>query len=441
MTSDLGTLGRAKLKAFDRMSGLNALSGLEWHVSCWAIALMRRVFLILLMATVHSFSIGQEPPPNASGGCWVPGLNATMPSYFSGTLNVASGMAYCYGPPPGNEGPTYFVNAKLIIQGGLAESEDLGEVVKEFNYIPGEPVTVHTALSAAFDSTHFPHGSMVRIIFEATDNFGRLYTDRTARMVKNRALIMNHPFEDISPITRWMTQSFDVVMEHLTQKAAQYDYAKYQQMYLTGSGWGPQSVANNLPNTTFMYVNSHGSSGSHQTGQADGDGGFLSMYAQYITPNQSYFDLLVQNTGAGLPPFNSTNTPPIHITFFDTCVTMQSDDMELLLFPYMNQFAGTIHFEKNQAVAGWTCYTQATKSRFTADHLVNALAKGYTIEDCLAILREKMELFDVQVSDNMYLSPLRPVVPEDLKYFGDRYARAASVYTGTNEWVAGRWYN
>lgn len=85
-------------------------------------------------------------PPLTGPGAFVPGDRGPMPYYFSGTDCRASGS----------------------VSGPIGVPEDHGELwiggtlVKTWSRIPGTAPQTFT-LSAIFDSTHFPSGSMVSV--------------------------------------------------------------------------------------------------------------------------------------------------------------------------------------------------------------------------------------------------------------------------------------
>jgi hypothetical protein len=105
---------------------------------------MRLLSLVLmtLLATIAS-------PQVIPVGAYVPPFGNVMPTFFAGTLNIASGEAYV----DHSLGGHYIAEAYLY----LGTAQDM-QVVKSWHYDQehdGETLPLNKGLSVIFDSTHF----------------------------------------------------------------------------------------------------------------------------------------------------------------------------------------------------------------------------------------------------------------------------------------------
>lgn len=132
----------------------------------------------------------------------------------------------------------------------------------------------------------------------------------------------------------------------------------------------------------------------------------------------SLLNIRMSANGQGLPPYNSTGSPPINIAYIDACNTgVNNSFADGALFPYGNTYVGTSGTPEGQAVFGHAIPVYSSEAEATNEHLWEALRLGYTAHEA------RINAFFGYQGANA------PGTAYDFMHvWGDFYARLKSVY-------------
>lgn len=195
-----------------------------------------------------------------------------------------------------------------------------------------------------------------------------------------------------------------------------------------------------------MFVASHGNPESFQTGFAWQDGGYSHPTRVYATGSDRYDIVGHPNwlSGVGvlnyrltqmgwlpgwpwpeytLPPYNSTEIPPISIAIVVSCCTGHQPEFESFCFPGFNAYLEP--YMTNQAWAGFKVSLSTYDVYPISQTLYSSLVSGKTISQARSDLLNRVPPIFVYGTKT-------PLQGADFPIYGDPFARLETVYTGDN---------
>jgi len=127
----------------------------------------------------------------------------------------------------------------------------------------------------------------------------------------------------------------------------------------------------------------------------------------------------IDQMGSGLPPFNSTSTPPLNVGLFVVCYTgaQGSNDPGVagdFLYPSGNAYAGVSSFPENQAVVIPESAVLVDQIRVRTNLFMTRLEAGDTVAEATVYFEQEHDGYSATAN-----------------VFGDLHARARFVYTGS----------
>jgi hypothetical protein len=211
---------------------------------------------------------------------------------------------------------------------------------------------------------------------------------------------------------------------------------------VTNKGWTMYDLAEGMDMDDVFYVHSHGNASfiwsdwNDYWYEFDGVQPIHSAEAIYGSGGSgaSFIDLLpyrVASNGSGLPPFNSTGSPPINVAFIDSCNAADTNSFSPILYPYGNWFTGApSSFPEDQSLVGYTITFSTDQTSQCDEVFWTALQDGFTVVEA------RQQTYLVYFGDN------RPnEADEFMPVWGDFYTRLKGVYTGDDRNQGGEtWY-
>jgi len=348
-----------------------------------------------------------------------------MPKFAAGTCNTVSASIYAY-PAPGGGGCN-IVLARLYLG-----TDSLGWTkVDEYVWPTGEPTTPTTTLGVRFDSTHYQDGTNLGVKVQYLDNLGRYFYEVKYHPVKNKALIGNFPFPaGLLGLPVAGSLSHDEVEAAI---GTSYAVVKKVGSSFVGTQWFPE-----IPDANFIWVASHGSSGSYWLSSGtdnavDGPDTIPNAHAYWIATRYASNPPI---TPDAYPPYNLSASPPCNFMFVSACETLAADFSDVL-YPHFNSYMGLggLGLHDNQAVAGFTICIQVGDMEKIANALCGLLFSDWTaraaLQECIDLWTE---LGVVPANQD------RDLVWSDVSYLGDPYTRVKGVYTGSTSQAPNGWY-
>ncbi|GIK31440.1 MAG: hypothetical protein BroJett009_04320 [Armatimonadota bacterium] len=337
-----------------------------------------------------------------------------MPKYFSGANNRASAKATVNGTTLGITRWELWLNDQKT-----AEAD-----------VPPGPLGLYlheVAPAIMFTSTKFPPGTNISIVLKVWTTDGPDPVEAWSAPVPKKdiaAIFGRSEWED--PPTA-PTAGAHATKPHV--QSANYDVSRF----FVSPGWNVANVQEALGECSLFYASTHGDVEKFQT---DLDEQFVWAMEQYGNPN--VLSLRTAAIGTGLPPFNSTERPPITIAFMESCETGATDSFSsAFLFPSRNAYSPMK--VENQAYIGYTIKVGVDIAREVSDTFWRAMERGSTVLG--ARWSVFMHLIDAGLSD---------LNPDDLTHdmlnlimpiYGDTFTRLHSVYTGNSDpQLASQWW-
>ena len=377
-----------------------------------ALCHLKSIFKIVVVALflICNFALAEAISNNAVTNMSIVGAKApprgNPPFYFSGTNCQVAGQIIPYAE--NYVGDFYLATAELKIN---------GNVVKTFTYNPLLPNLYPVVLSATFDSTHFASGTTVIVQISGYDNLGGYYEDDYQVIAKNRIVALNQ-----SSITQYLVPHSNAATGFLSGPTiSNYDITYYDSYH-----WTDSDQFNYQFNSNVLVVGSHGNPVVHDTGAGD-IGSYPGDTWSYVTPFTAEA-AQQSNVGTGLPPYNSTSSPPIQFAYIVACNVGDSNDFIRYCWPYQ-QWNSQSWLVDQCFVAFNTfvllrCYTQ----------FGNGLCKYLKLGDCVSVARSNMP-FDATISPSEFVvrdidsgQYDRTFQVGDLSLYGDPYTRIKNVY-------------
>lgn len=336
-----------------------------------------------------------------------------MPNYFSSTNCRASGNAMVYGPVLGS--PAYFVWGELALN---------GHVVDSFSYVSGEPQPLSLPLQARFDSTYFGDGGTIVVSLEALDNFGRLNSASNSAPLKNKAKLFQ--LEEFS----------DSILENaippVNSALMSVDYATTVH---NDSSWTHQTIRDELSDCAILFIASHGNKLSHLLGN------LMPLYADFYRPYREFVN------GSGLPPFNSSGSPPTALMHLLACwcgspspVWPVENRFAQVMYPYDTAYnEGTA----NQALIAYDGEIVIDEMALLASRFTNyAVNETWTINEARDRTLYANILFEdihirVKVGGELKVMNVR----EEMRLWGDFHTRIKWLYTGSIVEAPSLWHS
>lgn len=329
-----------------------------------------------------------------------------MPYYFSGTACRATATIVPFQVPA--SGYEYVRRARLYVNNVLVDSYD---------QVPGEPIPMSVSMAAMFDSTYFQHGTLCTVKAEYWDNLETYYHAESQSLIRNSALMAAYP----EP-------------EHYSARFFAEQCFAWPSFYpaLMGGAWDPQQFVDAMNERSIIFVSTHG---YYETFFAGKEWVGDITYTTYVKPSGPNTYILgypawLQSTsvepnriaqmGGGLPPYNTTQNPPITFAFIISCVTGATNAFSTFLHPYQNAYGGWC---EDQAWTGFACELYLKEYEGISRVVFSRLSGGHTI----AKAREKLIASDPPFTN---ASSDKPLVEDDMPIYGDTHTRVRSVYTG-----------
>lgn len=334
-----------------------------------------------------------------------------MPYYWSGTNCRGYGNLYVYPPITGVPIAPQFDSAALFVGGYLVRTWE-----RNTNDIPIQ----HVFLGVMFDASHFDALSSIEVKITGYDNLGRYYEGVGTAQNLNRARC--YQFWDFPQAPGGDGASIAYTRFSAMKYASSYHNGGWSDSYFVGLLWG-----------SVLYVNTHGSPGSHS-------GGYPSAGSIKALPTEGAFDYLsfrTEHNGNGLPPYNSTELPSINLSLNECCNCGDDDQFLSTLLPFANYY---IDYWENQAVHAYSVFTLVGSGEAMADVQTKVLASGGSV------LQMKVEMALSAVDEQIYCSDerdgdVRPMNQlSDQVILGDHYARAKNVYIPGYGGTSEAWY-
>jgi hypothetical protein len=205
---------------------------------------------------------------------------------------------------------------------------------------------------------------------------------------------------------------------------------------LMQNGWTLSVLEAHIENAGIWYINDHSTPTSHNVNSP-----LVQAYDWPAAGTPNYLDWRGPANGSGIPPFNSTQNPPVHLAVFHGCDTGDADIFRPVLRPFYNAHS-SLPFA-NQAAFGILHKPLVDEAQLFADRLFEELMRGHTVrrarfkfvernmddEDCD---EPKLHVYLTEASTNKFLINDVDWIP----FVGDEYARVRSVYrAGSHEWT------
>jgi len=180
----------------------------------------------------------------------------------------------------------------------------------------------------------------------------------------------------------------------------------------------------------------------------DEDGNLTTQDVWYKTPVNN--ELSFESTrsayvGTGLPPYNSTQNPPINFALLCGCHSVDDPfrlppltvkEADQVLFPKQNYYSsGEI---ENQSYLGFLVFVTLVSYQHIAYLVMDELAQGSTVYGAKVRLAAYAQDYDILVRDYDNV-PQRILTSSDVYVGGDPHTRITSVYTASNVAPIG-WY-
>lgn len=303
-------------------------------------------------------------------------------------------------------------------------------------------VLSHDATLVSFDSTQFPDGTEVVILYKVwVDSQATPYTAEGRSTVKNKFLSYGrHDFEVAGTAGQ-------KGMPTVASACAAMNIAKAVEK--NALGWASIAFYDDLQlDASVIYLHSHGTSDRIVANPPIANAPSTWMYSDfdehgwssfpthyyYIMPLDeanypwSVIESVQYSVGSdNLPPYNASARPNIRLAFNDGCLTGNDNAFaEAYLWPYADHYGG---WTTNQSQCGWTIskYSDATKP--CAEAFWHKLRDRYTVDQA------RIELYSAYVlwCINNNATPNYPSDPRDLVHvFGDYYTRLKGVYSNTS---------
>lgn len=265
-----------------------------------------------------------------------------------------------------------------------------------------------------FTSTKFPPGTNISIVLKVWTTDGPDPVEAWSAPVPKKdiaAIFGRSEWED--PPTA-PTAGAHATKPHV--QSANYDVSRF----FVSQGWNTANVEEALGECSLFYANTHSTDIKFQT---DVDEQFVWAMAPYGNPN--VLALRTAAIGSGLPPFNSTERPPITIAFLDSCLAGSSHHFSTgFLFPLQNAFSQPQI--ENQAFVGWVFLVASPSPRDSTTVFWNRLMLGQTVgQATTAMVKDWLRSLGFEPDADPNFNP------EDYaKVYGDEYTRLAAVYNG-----------
>lgn len=265
--------------------------------------------------------------------CSAPFPGEPVPAYFSGTNCRAFGWVSHDENPPAQQ----LLAARLYVNGTQVDGAVGG---------PGTSWVV--LLGAMFDSTHFPHGTLVEVRVEAIATDLSVVTDSYYAPVYNWAALVGRYDMDVEPKNEYGFGSENWKGLPTAHSAViAMNYLSYQH---TPLGWTADEFLTCMEPANLVYLHSHGHplpytwSDTNDYHLADvwlerirpyDTGGVTLPGDRFVRPRK------LQAVGQGYPPFNS-GVSPVNLAFVDACYTGVTNAFaEAFLVPYYNGYNST----------------------------------------------------------------------------------------------------
>jgi|GEM_PF-1692871 len=337
-----------------------------------------------------------------------------MPKYFSGANNRASAKATVNGTTLGITRWELWLNDQKT-----AEAD-----------VPPGPLGLYlheVAPAIMFTSTKFPPGTNISIVLKVWTTDGPDPVEAWSAPV---------PKKDIAAIfgrSEWEDPpTAPPAGAHATKphvQSANYDVSRF----FVSPGWNTANVQEALGECSLFYAHTHGDVEKFQT---DLDEQFVWAMATYGDPN--VLALRTAAIGSGLPPFNSTEKPPITIAFMDACETGATDSFSsAFLFPSRNAYSPMK--VENQAYVGWVVSPDVEVSGSASDAFWGSLAAGSTVLSARkAVFVRLIEEGHSDIDPGLLTNE---IMDSFLRIHGDEFTRLHSVYTGNgNLQLGSQWW-
>jgi hypothetical protein len=371
------------------------------------------LFFVLVLIALSTPEIrssgGSTSGTTGSGisGAFAPPHSLSAPYYFAGTNCKASGEII---PPqiqniPGVE---HIVTASLKLN---------GITVRSYEFDPSEPTPMRVSLGITFDSSYFAPGSTVTVEISGYDNLGSYYQDDYQVSVINKVLALNEP-----SLTTAAYPACDAATGFTTGspflQLSNYALHIENMMHWTDD-W--QFIEQGSANV--LVVGAHANSTLHHTGFEDLE---PTSEAAFVTPIEA--ELAQQsNLGTGVPPFNSSATPPLQFVYIVGCNAGDNDEFMRYLWPFHQYGGGWLD---DQVTAAFNRLIISGCLYMFANTYKNSLVVGHNA----FMSRLIMEQFAVNNPGTLIVRDIdsseydRDFSASDLSLFGDPYARIKGAY-------------
>lgn len=308
--------------------------------------------------------------------------------------------------------PPRFEDAQLWLDGELVRSWVAG----------GDIPYQHVTLAVMFDSSHFEHGESVEVRITGHDNLGRFYDGGASTDVRNIARC-------------WRNWDFaHVDADGVAVAAPNLQLFNYQPIVYYDS-WSADFFGDRMFDT-ITYVVTHGGQGIFDDGPS-----VDCIYADGPPSIVSYAEMRPLHNGSGLPPYNTTELPPINFLHLESCNCGDDWTFFNACYPYGNVYEPNTY--EDQSVWAPTVWQLVFQSRVRTEVIYSYLLAGWTVNEVKGLfLLEAADLeikcFDIDPDTND-VEPRLMTLPMDIRVSGDLFTRIKSVYTGDYTF-AGAWY-
>jgi hypothetical protein len=335
------------------------------------------------------------------------------PYYFSGTNSRAGMWAAA-------EYPAAWIHSYTITLEG-------GGVTKSFSRTLPDPVDpIEGPFPIArpifmFDSTGFEPGCFVSVTIDAVDNLGGTGTYTTEGVkVRNFALVCSHPeVQDVPAVVMARLEGpytcfgepDDWTCRNFVEDMAGVNVVSYSGHGTPSSFWAAHVWIDQSQNPAITYE-THINPWGDDT-YVIGHPGWLNgcSVEHYRGPQM----------GSGLPPFNSTENPPINLATIVNCATGSNQNFIRFCIPYLNAFGIWL---EDQAYFGFIpsiyLYDEAGINAELYKSLMAGKVLYYAREDLIAAGYRSFP----DGSD-----PGHVMTAADMAIYGDQRMRLTTVYT------------
>ncbi|MGE0002096.1 MAG: hypothetical protein AB7F50_03605 [Fimbriimonadaceae bacterium] len=198
--------------------------------------------------------------------------------------------------------------------------------------------------------------------FKAKDSHGNFYEATGSSIVKNRACLYNLPdFEEVYGGSS-ATIGFNILA------------GRNYELKLDVFSWPATEVAGDMYNMGVLLVHSHAGPNAHQCSPGQSD-----LFWDVIGHNTPHSYELQSETwnGPGLPPFNLTEVPPVHLAIIEGCDTGLGFTYQSAMLPYENVYSNG--FVENQAVVGFGGKMWTPESERLVEWIMSPLVAGDSV--------------------------------------------------------------